>query len=168
MCKQHHRNALNPFLNGLKNGLKNANCKQCLKLYLHLAFFGLLLSALLLVFLTSCVSISISSCRIFLTGSTTVRKKPCVNAPYNKKFTSKGILGVLNTRLFWVFHKLAKLKILALLPTLYSYLQFKSLFESFDVSKSRFTWVYIYIYKFYWLSWFFKAKLKWSSVGILA
>ena len=30
MCKQHHRNAFNPFLNGLKNGLKNATCKQSL------------------------------------------------------------------------------------------------------------------------------------------
>ena len=28
MCKQHHRNALNPFLNGLKNELKNAACKH--------------------------------------------------------------------------------------------------------------------------------------------
>ena len=28
MCKQHHKNALNPFLNGLKNGLKNATSKH--------------------------------------------------------------------------------------------------------------------------------------------
>ena len=31
MCKQHHRNALNPFLNGLNKRLKNAKCKHSLK-----------------------------------------------------------------------------------------------------------------------------------------
>ena len=31
MCEQRHRNALNPFLNGLKNGLKNDMCEQSLK-----------------------------------------------------------------------------------------------------------------------------------------
>ena len=33
MCKQHHRTALNPFLNGTKNGDADGICKRSLTLF---------------------------------------------------------------------------------------------------------------------------------------
>ena len=37
MCKQHHRNSFNTFLNGEKNGVKNVTCKPGFSLHPLLA-----------------------------------------------------------------------------------------------------------------------------------
>ena len=42
MCKQHHRTALNPFLNGTKNGDVDGTCKRSLRLIRGMLIFLLL------------------------------------------------------------------------------------------------------------------------------